>query len=291
MKRNSSQWGTKQWFAENLRDGHDQAGSYYAHKVNGYQINRHAEIISAIEEVVPKSQGLAILDVGCALGDLGGRAAELFPLPMLVGIDFVLHAVVEAKRSQPEYTFLVGALPELPLKNSLFDLVLCSEVFYYLRGPERTKALADVTRVMKPGGVMVFSSHLDDGTKYFSRESALEFVGATMEVKTVKIACNGLYHRLYRRLLQIINLCEGLKKKHEEFDGRHQLFRVVKRCSRLPVIGHLVSLFVCLMAFVAQGVLRSRQLPRVLGIASTVFVGKPTNLIVVATKRSVKAKS
>jgi SAM-dependent methyltransferase len=43
----------------------------------------------------------------------------------------------------------------LPFPDEAFDLVMCTEAFYYLRDPER--GVAEIGRVLRPGGVVIIT--------------------------------------------------------------------------------------------------------------------------------------
>lgn len=284
MAEKSSNWGTREWFDNKIRDQHGESGSYYSHKIDGYQRRRHEKIARAIEEEIPNKAGLHILDVGCALGDLGGDVANRFIGSELIGIDFVFPVVMEAKKTWPQHTFMLAALPELPFKDSCFDLVICSEVFYYLNESDRKTALSEVSRVLGPGGVLVFTSRLDDGSRYFTKKSALTFVAETMEIDSVKLDFNNLYHRLYRRLLQLIKLCIIVKGENNDFEGVHPFYSFVKRFSKIPVLGSASSACICLSSYVSKTLLRAPLLSDILGLVSRAFFDRATNIVILARK-------
>lgn len=96
------------------------------------------------------------LDYGCATG---GYNAEMLSkgVETLVGVDVEEDRIEEAKRRglpNAEYTLYDGHT--LPFGAATFDGVLMNEVFEHV--PNEAMALAEVHRVLKPGGVLVLIS-------------------------------------------------------------------------------------------------------------------------------------
>lgn len=56
---------------------------------------------------------------------------------------------------------VVSDITEIPLKSNTFDTILCTEVFEHVPHPE--KALAEIVRLLKPGGKLIFSAPLGSG--------------------------------------------------------------------------------------------------------------------------------
>jgi SAM-dependent methyltransferase len=99
------------------------------------------------------SKDRRVLEIGCGggngLGLLGASAASL------VGSDFsgVLLAASHAHyRTRIPLVRLTAEA--LPFRGSAFDVVLCFETTYYI--PDMMAAFAEITRVLAPGGVVMF---------------------------------------------------------------------------------------------------------------------------------------
>jgi ubiquinone/menaquinone biosynthesis C-methylase UbiE len=93
---------------------------------------------------------LRILDVGCGPGNL----ALLCKVPAacsLFGVDLWPNQLRQAaEKDAYEVLFQVNLVHGLPFVNDSFDMIVCSEVLMYL--PEATKTLAELYRVLAPGG-------------------------------------------------------------------------------------------------------------------------------------------
>ena len=100
------------------------------------------------------------LDVACGTGDLSLAAAHRYPQITVTGIDFV-EEMVEAARKKAQVkklasrvSFLQGDALRLPFNDNSFDV---AGIAFGIRNiPDRERALAEMRRVVVPGGqVMV----------------------------------------------------------------------------------------------------------------------------------------
>jgi len=99
-----------------------------------------------------------ILDVGCGAGvmtrEVANRGYEVF------GMDYSHNMIRRAKAicsvdMKFKTNFLEGDIESLPFKDSVFDTVLCLGVVTYLKS--EGKALHEISRVLKPGGILILS--------------------------------------------------------------------------------------------------------------------------------------
>lgn len=81
----------------------------------------------------------------------------------VVGLDFsrgMLRRALAKARSRGLRLELVEAdASRLPFREGSFDLVVCAYAFYELRGELRERALAEMARVLRPGGRAVLVEH------------------------------------------------------------------------------------------------------------------------------------
>jgi SAM-dependent methyltransferase len=97
-----------------------------------------------------------VLDVGCGTGNLARAVAERWPGCAVVGVDPSL-AFVEAARQRAgvlstRVRFQVGQAGELPLDDDSVDAALALLVLTFV--PDADRAVAEMRRVTKPGGVL-----------------------------------------------------------------------------------------------------------------------------------------
>ena len=100
--------------------------------------------------------GMHLLDVGCGPGSITVGLAEVVAPGRAVGID-IQSALVEqararaAARGMATARFEVADLHRLPFPEASFDAVFANGVLMHLREPAR--ALAELRRVLRPGGI------------------------------------------------------------------------------------------------------------------------------------------
>jgi 2-polyprenyl-3-methyl-5-hydroxy-6-metoxy-1,4-benzoquinol methylase len=104
----------------------------------------------------PLAAGRDVLDAGCGVGYgtailAGGGAASA------LGIDVSAHAIAEARaKAGGPARFEVADIERLDVPDDSFDLITCFEVIEYVQHPEH--ALDELRRVLRPGGLLLFSS-------------------------------------------------------------------------------------------------------------------------------------
>lgn len=72
-----------------------------------------------------------------------------------VGLDINPRNMGKAKRYAPQSEVMQGDAEALPLQSNAFSTVLCTEVLEHLPNPEQ--AVAEIERVLAPGGVLIGS--------------------------------------------------------------------------------------------------------------------------------------
>jgi SAM-dependent methyltransferase len=90
-----------------------------------------------------------ILDVGTGSGIAAMAAAEAAPEAFVAGVD-PSFGMLRAARGRGLTHVTVGAVPGLPFADGTFDRVIASFVLSHV--PDRKAALADMVRVVRPGG-------------------------------------------------------------------------------------------------------------------------------------------
>ena len=98
--------------------------------------------------------GEKILDVGCGTGSLTFELARSADLDEIQAIDFspVFVAAAKEKSTDPRITISQADATALPFSDNAFDRALALLVLHFV--PEAGKAVAEMRRVVRPGGVI-----------------------------------------------------------------------------------------------------------------------------------------
>jgi len=117
-----------------------------------------------LERVDPKAVAgaPAILDVGTGTGTLAFAALRRWPGATITGIDASGGMLREARgraerlpaADRSHITFQVGEADRLPFPDRSFDVAVSSFVLQLV--PDRSAALREVARVLRPGGMLAF---------------------------------------------------------------------------------------------------------------------------------------
>ena len=113
------------------------------------------------------SKGEAVLDIGCGAGvDTLIAASIVGPEGKTVGIDMIPEMLERAKENLHEttfnnVTFQLASAENLPFPDESFDMVISNGVFNLI--PDKTRALAEAFRVLKPGGCLMIADQILTG--------------------------------------------------------------------------------------------------------------------------------
>jgi len=104
-------------------------------------------------------EGARVLDWGCGCGAISSLLLRHHPGVRLEACDVDPRGVEWCRANLPQGRFLVvGARPPLPYEDASFDLVVASSVFTHLRLDDQRLWLAELRRVLRPGGLMLAST-------------------------------------------------------------------------------------------------------------------------------------
>ena len=102
------------------------------------------------------SAGEAVLDLGCGTGTLAIQLAERCPRAAVTGLDADPDVLARARRkaeaAKTRIDFIEGLATELPFPDGHFDKVLSTLFFHHLTTDQKQGTLAEIVRVLKPGG-------------------------------------------------------------------------------------------------------------------------------------------
>jgi SAM-dependent methyltransferase len=122
-------------------------------------------------------ENATVLDIGCGGGRTLERLASFARLGKVVGIDYSEDSVeVARKRNQRliaegRVEVLHGSVSSMPFPEATFDLVSAVETYYFW--PDIVADLAEVRRVIKPGGQLVIIAGMYRGSRFERRNMRL----------------------------------------------------------------------------------------------------------------------
>ena len=97
-----------------------------------------------------------LLDAGCGTGLTALRIAEQHPTCRLYGIDLSAKMIRVARNGAAarglDLDLRTGSITGLPFADAAFDVVLTNIIFHHLDLAEKRMAVAEIARVLRPGG-------------------------------------------------------------------------------------------------------------------------------------------
>lgn len=99
-------------------------------------------------------KGIKFLEIGCGLGYFSEKAHKLGA--NVTGIDVGENLLKISRKRVPNGRFVLGSASRLPFPKGAFDCVLCTEVIEHVEN--QSKAIGEMFRVTKKGGVLVITS-------------------------------------------------------------------------------------------------------------------------------------
>lgn len=125
--------------------------------IAAHQAERNASLRARLERLLALDGSEHALDVGTGAGALAIALAPL--VAEVVGVDVDAELLDEARRRSPPATaYLEADAVALPFDAGAFDLVGSAGMLHHMPHPDR--ALAEMARVLRPGGTMLVGDRL-----------------------------------------------------------------------------------------------------------------------------------
>lgn len=137
--------------AESIRIS-GEAPDYFAR----YKIDELARTSTSVR----RSGAPAVLDFGCGIGGSIPWFRSRLPAARLTGVDVSGESLALARAAFPgDVRFEAFDGSHLPFADDSFDIVFASCVFHHIPPEERPGALAEIRRVLRPGGEIFLFEH------------------------------------------------------------------------------------------------------------------------------------
>jgi ubiquinone/menaquinone biosynthesis C-methylase UbiE len=114
-------------------------------------------LVSLFARRLGDPDGMRVLDVGC-----GSGVAHRFLAPevgALEATDVSAEMLTLARRANPTVAYHQTEGDRMPLETAGFDVAVATCVVHHVPPPERPTFLAEMARVVRPGGLVVLFEH------------------------------------------------------------------------------------------------------------------------------------
>ncbi|MEW5838221.1 MAG: malonyl-ACP O-methyltransferase BioC [Pseudomonadota bacterium] len=128
--------------------------------------DQHAMLQALVrEEMLRRLAGIklasaqVLVDMGCGTGAAMKVLRQRYPRALVLGLDFSLGMLHQARRWRPwvrKPGWVCGDMERLPLRDASVDVLFSSLSVQW--GDELAQIFAEARRVLKPGGVFMFST-------------------------------------------------------------------------------------------------------------------------------------
>jgi ubiquinone/menaquinone biosynthesis C-methylase UbiE len=117
-------------------------------------------------EAVRRGGGAKLLDIGCGTGAFLREVKRNHPRLCVTGLDLSAPYLAVARRRLLPWsrvTLIEAAAEAMPFPEAEFDIVSCLYLFHELPARVRRAVVAEIRRVLKPGGTLIFVDSLQTG--------------------------------------------------------------------------------------------------------------------------------
>ncbi len=113
-----------------------------------------------------RGSGAKLLDIGCGTGAFLREVKRNHPRLAVTGLDLSApYLAVAGRRLGPwsRVALVEAAAEAMPFPDAEFDIVSCLYLFHELPAPVRRAVIAEIRRVLKPGGRLIFVDSVQTG--------------------------------------------------------------------------------------------------------------------------------
>ncbi|MBI5586864.1 MAG: methyltransferase domain-containing protein [Deltaproteobacteria bacterium] len=122
----------------------------------GHPAFERAGLDRMLTEVRLSARTEKVLDVGCGTGNLVAELKKVCRRARVYASDIALPMLLKARENRAEATLVASDCESLPFASSSFDMVTSSLTYQW--AASLTAAFREAERVLRPGGLFVFST-------------------------------------------------------------------------------------------------------------------------------------
>ena len=150
---------------EPLFDGYGETYDEAMKKSIGFMGQNHdyytaakvAHLLDILRRRLGDPRNLRVLDIGCGVGKTDRFLAP--DLGALTGVDVSPASIERARRENPQVRYEAYDGKTLPFAEASFDAAFLICVLHHVLPEDRVALLAEVRRVLKPGGLLLVFEH------------------------------------------------------------------------------------------------------------------------------------
>lgn len=131
---------------------YDRFADRFDEEMNRYDLEKRLEVVFRLLPPAGALLGRELLDAGCGTGWFSRAAAGLGARVTSLDIG---PRLLEKVREKCDSRRVEGSLLALPFPAASFDFVICTEAIEHT--PDPAKAVAELCRVLKPGGTLALT--------------------------------------------------------------------------------------------------------------------------------------
>jgi ubiquinone/menaquinone biosynthesis C-methylase UbiE len=154
-----------------------------------------------------------VYDLGCGPGQttafLHGRGVEV------CGVDLAPALLREAGQRHPGVAFVQGDMLALACPDASLAGVIAFYSILHFSPPDRRRALAEMHRVLQPGGLLLLAFHLGEGSIHVE-----EFLGHAVVLHFMLFTAQGVTDELVQARFEVVEAIERDPYPNVEYPSR-----------------------------------------------------------------------
>lgn len=162
----------------------------------------------------PLAEEQTVLDLGCGCARTLRWLAPSYPNVQWHGCDVDAEAIGWCQRNMPPVLFAVNSpLPPLPFPDGHFDVIYGISVFTHIDEAHQRAWLAELHRVLKPGGWLLLTYYAEHVWRATGHAEAIARGGFVFATSTkLKGILPDWYHTAFQSQARIVGAWSGFEK-------------------------------------------------------------------------------